>query len=200
MPRGFVGNAAARYLSGVSDAHESAVQSGNRIATSTTRAVNATNGISAFSAATSDTHMMRASNRTTMHMASVRTHADSQPPAFTLAPPRERRLPFSPEDAHTGSFSVGRRDSSNIVADYNQQISANRIISTADNKFCECLHNVTQEIETLFRSSFAMPAAAPRCLNISDSVKQSLGQSRTLTEDLLTESRRFTDRITDVGL
>jgi len=191
MPRGFVGNAAARYLTGVSEARKNAVDSGDRI-------VNRANSENARNQVMAPANTMNANSQTMMrHMNAARTNSRTLP---ALTTPRERPLPFSPEDAHTGSFAVGRGNSSNIVADYNQYLEVCRTINKAEENMGYCLHSVATEIEALCQSAFVMPSAVPRCLNISDTVKCSLDQARHMTDDILMESRRFADTITGIGL
>jgi len=190
MPRGFVGNAANRYLSGVSEARENAIDAGNRIVTRANSA-NARNQIMA------PAHAMNANSQTLTPMSAARATSRTLP-ALTI--PRERPLRFSPEDAHTGSITLGHGNSSNIVADYNEYMAVCWAINKAEENMGYCLHGVAAEIEALCQSAFVMPAAVPRCLNISENVKRSVEQSRYLTDDVLMESRRFADDITSIGL
>ena len=152
MPRGFVGNAAAKYLGGVSSA--------NRMA----------------------------------------TNASSNLPSHAPNGPRERPLPFDADEAHTGSFVTGHGNVTNIVADYNQYMSICNTIGSADDKLGECIYHCAQELEALCQTFFILPSAVPRCLNISAQIKKSLGESRSLTEEVLIQSRRFADTITSIGL
>jgi len=39
----------------------------------------------------------------------------------------------------------------------------------------------------------------PGCLNISDSIKRSLGEFRSLTEDALIQTRNFAGDISNIG-
>ena len=151
MPRGFIGNAAAKYLRQVSNAHESAVSAG----------------------------MKRPS------------HA---PPG-----PRGRRLPFGPEDAFRGSFTVGHRNSSNIVTDREEYAAICNKIDQAEDRMGECLHKTALEIEAMCQTIFVLPRVVPRCVGISDAIKQSLNQFRSLTLDAIIHIRNFARDITDIG-
>jgi len=116
-----------------------------------------------------------------------------------LSAPRERRLPFNPEDANAGSSITGIGNSSNIVADFDEYQSILRVMSQADARINECLHHVTTELETMFGTTFILPAATTQCMHISDSVKRSLGQFRSLTDDVVMRVRHFAEAITSIG-
>ena len=151
MPNGFIGRAAAKYLSQVSNAHSNAVS------------------------------------------------ATSQTPSHAPPGPRVRRLPFTPDDAFNGNFSTGRGDSSNIVVNQEEYEAACRTIDQIDDKIGECLYRTAREIEHMCQTSFILPAAVPRCMNISDSVKNSLNEFRTVTHDAIVEIRRFAREIDEIG-
>jgi len=113
--------------------------------------------------------------------------------------PRERRLPFEPGDGKTGSFSIGRGDSSNIVVNESDYIDIASKINKADERMGYCLYDATREIEEMCMTSFVLPKAVPRCINITDEVKRSLEQYRYLTEEATMGVRRFAREITDIG-
>jgi|GEM_PF-1930899 len=181
MPRGFVGMAAFRYLGEVTEAHTNAVNAGNR-----THAV----ASNAMAAVASNAIAASQSNG----MISVRSSSAHVPNA-----PREIRLPFTVDDARSGSFMTGRGDSSNIVADLAEYQAILQHLSQADDKLGECLYNLTLEVETLCRTIFILPSVSPRCLNISDSMKHLLNQFTCATEDLVIQSRKFAEEITNIG-
>lgn len=112
---------------------------------------------------------------------------------------RERQLPFGPEDAHVGSFTTGRRNSSNIVVNQQEYEDICRQVDKADDQIGECLYRIAAEIEALCGSAFVLPAATPRCQNISNEVKHTLGQFRSFTDDIVIQTRRFTQAITEIG-
>jgi len=122
-----------------------------------------------------------------------------QVPDETLRSPRERQLPFGPEDATVGSFTTGRGNSTNIVASQSEYESVSRLVSQADEKMGECLYGIAMEVESLCQTSFILPEAVPGCLNISDSIKRSLGEFRSLTEDALIQTRNFAGDISNIG-
>jgi len=124
-------------------------------------------------------------------------HAAAAPSNANL---RVRMLPFEPEEANRGGpVATGRGNSSNIVVSQSEYIAISRMISQADDRMGECLYSISNEIEALCQTAFVLPDAVPRCLDISDSVKRSLGQFRSVTEDAVMQARNFARDITDIG-
>jgi len=113
---------------------------------------------------------------------------------------RIRQLPFEPEDAKTGTFTTGRRDSSNIVADYDQYHAISSTISRTDDQITQCMYEISCEIEALCQTSFKMPATTERCAAISDTVKRTLVEARAQTDDIFMQARKFADSITSIGM
>jgi len=143
---------------------------------------------------------VNAGNQTSQQVqARMNTAAASSQTPQLLASPRERRLPFGPEDANTGSFTTGRRNSSNIVVDEHEYQSITSRVSQTDEQLGECMYRIAQEVEALCQSSFILPSAASRCMSVSDDVKRSLGQFRSVTEEMVIQTRRFAQEITDIG-
>jgi len=138
--------------------------------------------------------------RATTQAARIASNApiSSRVPARPIA---ARQLPFGPEEASSGgSIPTGRGNSSNIVVRESDYEAVSRLISQTDERIGECMYNIANEIEALCQTAFVLPDAVPRCLNISDSVKRSLNQFRSVTEDALIQTRRFAREITDIGL
>ena len=123
----------------------------------------------------------------------------SQTPEGAPPGPRQRRLPYGLEDAYTGSFSTGRGDSSNIVASESEYEAICRTISQADDKIGECLHNTAAEINELCQTTFILPHAVPRCLNISESVNSILNEFRSVTDDSMMQTRKYVSEIINIG-
>ena len=122
--------------------------------------------------------------------------SESAPSRTTV---RERRLPFEPAEGNTAiTASAGRGNSSNIVVSQHQYEFIAQRISLADDRLGECIFNLTQEIEALCQTVFRLPAAVPRCLNISESVKRSLSEFRGVTEDTALIARRLAREINDI--
>jgi len=113
---------------------------------------------------------------------------------------RPRNLPFEPSEAFSGGqVPTGRGDSSNIVVRHDEYEAISRTVSQADDRIGECMYNISNEIEALCQTDFVLPDAVPRCLNISNGVKDSLGQFRGMTEDKLTQTRNFAREISNIG-
>jgi len=113
---------------------------------------------------------------------------------------RERRLPFEPSEGNSGGLvPTGRGNSSNILVSQSGYDVITRMISQADDKVGECMYNIAQEIEALCQTAFVLPDAVPRCLNISETVKKSLGEFREVTEDAGMQMRRFAHEIDSIG-
>jgi len=113
---------------------------------------------------------------------------------------RTRDLPFEPNEAFSGgSVPTGRGDSSNIVVRHDEYDTISRTVSQADDRIGECMYNISNEIEALCQTDFVLPDAVPRCLNISNGVKDSLGQFRGVTEDTLIQTRNFAREIANIG-
>jgi hypothetical protein len=114
---------------------------------------------------------------------------------------RTRQLPFGPEDAmNGGAVATGRGNSSNIVASQREYEAVSNRVSQADDRVGECVYSISNDIEALCQTAFILPTAAPRCLNVSDDVKRSLGQFRAMTEDVIAQARVFARDITGIGL
>jgi len=126
------------------------------------------------------------------------TDAGKQRPAHAPPAPRDRVLPFTPQEAFTGRHTVGRGDSSNIVSDQRDYQQACYLIDQADYRMGHCIHQTITEIEELCRTSFILPAAAPKCTGVSDSVKQSLGRFGAVTSDATMQALNFAREIAEV--
>jgi len=73
------------------------------------------------------------------------------------------------------------------------------MISQADDRIGECIYIISDEIEALCQTSFILPEAVPRCINIADTLKKSLGQFRTVTEEAVMQAQKFAREIADIG-
>jgi len=114
--------------------------------------------------------------------------------------PRQRALPFSEEDAHTGRFITGRGDSSNIVVDEDECLKISRAISDINYNMDDCMYCTAAEIEEMCRTIFILPTVTSQCMNFCDTVKSSLVHFRDLTEDMSQEVRKFALKIAEIGL
>jgi len=150
-----------------------------------------------FSGRLATVYLTEASTAHSRALSSGQQISDGAPSTASL---RSRSLPFAPEEGATSSLvPTGRGNSSNIVVSQREYETVTRLISQADDRLGECIYNIANEIEALCQTAFILPDAVPRCLNISDSVKQSLGEFRGMTEDAIQEVRSFARRIGDVG-
>jgi len=116
-----------------------------------------------------------------------------------LSTPQERQLPFSSSEASSGGFFTGVGNSSNIVVSMNDYNSILRQMSHTDDRISDCLYQISSELEEMCRTSFILPAAVPRCLHVSDSIKRSLGQFRSVTDDAVMQMKRYVQQILDIG-
>ena len=120
--------------------------------------------------------------------------------ANTASRMRIRQLPFEPAEGIGGSsVPTGRNNSSNIVVDQQEYQALTQMISQADDRLGACMYHVAQEIEALCKTVFVLPDAVPRCLNISETVKRSLGEYSSITEDRVLQTRKFAREINDIG-
>ena len=130
------------------------------------------------------------------------TSAASSPPVSSPPSPSPRHLPFTPEDARVskgGRHITGQGNSNNIVVDQDEYEAICNKINQADDKIGESYYRIALEIEQLCQTSFILPSVVPRCLNICNNIKDSLGEFRSLTEDATLEMRKFARDITDIG-
>ena len=216
MPNGFVGRPASAYLGQVSDASKTAsnaasrsVEKANESLQSATNANAQANEAALASAEREATRLQNAGLQTMvtgtqMQSASIAVQRaaariTSIRPAPILREPRPVRLPHPPESAYIGRFSAWRGNSTNIVVNQSEYDSIYHIVDNIDNNMGACAHHVATEIEEMCRTSFILPGAGPRCLNISDSIKRSLGQFRMVTEDSLIQMRRYVNDMMGVG-
>jgi len=196
MPRGFIGQHAVRYLTMAADAHGNAIRAGNQTTQHLYARVNA---VPASSLANQQTHVARLSSSSGLVMAQHNPEAASRRQLALSAAPRETRLPFTPEDALTGSFTTGRGNSGNIVVSEQEYEAICRRVTKTDEQLGECIYKITQEIETMCQTFFVLPTAVPRCMSVSNEVKQCLGQFRAVTDDMVIQTRRFTQAIMSIG-
>ena len=126
-------------------------------------------------------------------------NAGNQAPANSPQIPNARRLPFSPDEAHTGGYITGRGNSGNIVVSLREYEEITYKLDQIDDRIGECLYRVSVEIEELCRTAFVMPEVVPRVLGVCDGVKSSLGEFRELTHELAVMLRNFAREATDIG-
>jgi len=147
-------------------------------------------------ASTAHTHAVSRATSTNQRVASTAPGS-----ANTANRLRSRPLPFEPSDGVSGTLvPVGRGNSSNIVISPAEYEATMWRVSQTYDRMGECLYNVANEIEAMCRSIFILPDTVPRCLNISDTLKRSLGQFRAVTDNTVVKARAFAREVADIGL
>jgi len=134
-------------------------------------------------------------------VSSVHTRAVSESRRTPINTPQENRvhrLPFGPEDARSGGFIIGRGNSSNVVADSRTYEDIAYNINRADDEMCECLYHVAREIEDMCRTSYQLPGTSLQCQNVADSIKRTINETRSLTEEVAMLARNFAREITEI--
>jgi len=139
------------------------------------------------------------SGQATMHSTGAIAAAARAIQARLIREPRPVRLPHPPESAYIGKFSSWQGNSTNIVVNQSEYESICHIVDNIDNNMGACIYNVANEIEEMCRTSFILPSVGPRCLNISDNLKRSLGEFRAVTEDSLIRLRRYVQDTMGIG-
>jgi len=125
--------------------------------------------------------------------------AGKKTPAGAPPGPNAKHFPFEPGEAKGGGFVTGYGNSSNIVSDQREYEEISRMISHADDRMGECLYRAALEIEALCQSAYRLPWATPRCLDISNSVKTSMGEFRSLTEEATQQMGSYAREIEEIG-
>jgi len=124
--------------------------------------------------------------------------AEGLVPFPRFATPNNQPIPFAPEDAWSeASHGRGAGDSSNIVVDPDVYNDVMRRVDILDNQAGEDLHMVCTTIEDMCARIFIVPGTVPRILNVSEQLKNSLGQFRALTDDANISMRRYVDDVMD---
>jgi len=122
----------------------------------------------------------------------------SQSPAGAPAGPEIIRLPHDISTANSGSFSLEYMNSGNIVVSQSEYDTAARMISELDDKKGQGIYETAGDIEHMNQTIFVLPSATPRILNISGTIKRSLGNFRAITEDMVMHTRSFAQEITSI--
>jgi len=119
------------------------------------------------------------------------------PPALPARFNRDQTHP--PETARSGGYSTDVGTSNNVVVDQGEYQDILRKIDIADDKIGESLYNISSAINDLCSTSFRLRMTVPRCLDISESVKTSMGEFRSLTESAAIKMRAFSRDITAIS-
>ena len=120
-------------------------------------------------------------------------------PFPSLPTARNQTIPFSPDEAWTGSTnarSVG--DASNIVVDPDVYSHVMRRVETVDHQAGADIYMVATAIEEICTGIFVVPETVPRILAITSQLKNSLGQFRSLTENANIDIRGFVHAMAEI--
>ena len=128
--------------------------------------------------------------------------ATSNTPSHAPTGPRAVRLPFTEDDAATRISSMfvgqGRGDSSNIIVDQPAYQEICTMLDRADDRMGECIYRTAMAIQNMCETILMLPQATPRCLGISNAVRDSLGELRSLTEDIILQTNRFAREVVEI--
>ena len=107
-------------------------------------------------------------------------------------------LPHRPEDAMSGGFTTGRNNSSNIVANQEEYARVVNLVRNADNRMADCLQSIATAIDGLCQSAFVLPKTTPLCTDVSGTLRGSLGDFRSLTNEMLSNVNSYASEIVNV--
>lgn len=116
-------------------------------------------------------------------------------PLPILGRPVNCRHPFPPENALGGRYSLGVGNSSNIVVDAGLYEDTLRKLNMVDDESGEDIYKTSVVIDEMCSNIYVVPKTGPRVKAITDRVKNSLGEYRSLTEKVSIETRKFVNEI-----
>ena len=125
--------------------------------------------------------------------------AASESAAGAPSGPRIIQLPYPPSTAFSGSHIAGRGNSSNIVSEQGEYGVFARSVSEADERAGRAMHDSSSSVQNMTRTTFVLPQAAPRIVNITVSVNGALSTFRATTEEISAGARGFAGEIVGVG-
>jgi hypothetical protein len=112
---------------------------------------------------------------------------------------RNEPSPMQVTEGKSGSFSTGVGNKSNIVSDEHIYMQVgNRMIQSKE-RTNQNLYDIIKEIEELCNTSYILPQVQPRIESTLDALKQSLYESRDLTEQHAELLRTYARDIASVG-
>jgi len=115
-----------------------------------------------------------------------------------LGAPANKRPPFPEESAFGGGHDVGVGNQTNIVVDQGVYDTAIRMVDMADEQAGEDLYRIITAIEEMCTSIYVVPETVPKVLSITGQIKDSLGQFRSITENVNIQTRRFVNEIREI--
>jgi len=120
-------------------------------------------------------------------------------PPPSVPPQTGKQSPYTVGDAKIGGFSTGVGASENIVVEDSEYISITQQIDAVDDLFGETMYQIASEIEALCSTSFILPRTVPKCLLIAQTMKGSLGEFRSVTEEGIIQTKNYSSDIVSVG-
>ena len=117
------------------------------------------------------------------------TYSDSRGPM---------RLQYSADTAMSGQYNTYAGNSSNIVFDPDIYDEMLRRVQIIDEQAGEDLYRVAIQIEEMCETIYIIPETLPKFLSILNSVKDSLREFRSLTEEACIQTRKFVNAIDSI--
>jgi len=107
--------------------------------------------------------------------------------------------PHPPGTANTGSNITGMGSSDNIVVNEETYRLISLALENIDETIGRELYTVTNEIETIFETTFIMPWTVKNARVITSGFRASFGDFRSLTGELLIPANTFVAGVLDVS-
>ena len=124
---------------------------------------------------------------------------NSQNPAGARrAAANNREHPFPLDEANSGRIMTGVGNSSNIVVDSITYYDVLNLVDRIDDDMGELFYQISNEIEEMCSTTYIVPRTVERCTSICGSVKNSLGNFRSLTDENAVATRRFVGNILNI--
>jgi len=115
-----------------------------------------------------------------------------------MPPTPNARILHEPSSAHIGRVVTGTGTSANVVVssmEYNNIVSR---INRIDDEMGRTLHQISVRIEAMCRGDFVLPQTVERSNRITGTLKNALTEYQRVTDESLTEIRRFTNNILNI--
>ena len=125
--------------------------------------------------------------------------ASNRVPLPNMSTPRNISAPFTVEDAWSNAMHARRvGNCSNVVVDHQLYGDAVSRVDVIDDQAGADIYMIANAIEDMCARIFVVPETVKRILAVTDQLKGSLGQFRSLTEDANIDMRRFVGAISAV--
>ena len=125
-----------------------------------------------------------------------RNYIRVQPPR--LSSPLNQQAPFAVEGSNSVRHFTGVGNSTNIVMEQALYTHVVREVDKADDNAGENIYKCCIEIEQMCQNIFVVPETISRILAITGQVKSSLGQFRSMTEEINIHTRNFARAMTEI--